>query len=153
MVGTLTVNGNLTAEAGAIIQIRTRSTATKTNTDVVAVNGKATLTSPIIEMSELNDNYSYTPDQDIQIFKCAGTLSITGEPVILPAKPKIGYRWDTSALAEEGIIRVVETIITIEDITALIDLYLEGESGITIEDITKLIDRYLEADGQRASTL
>lgn len=153
MVGTLTVNGNLTAEAGAVIQIRTRSTATKTNTDVVAVNGKATLTSPIIEMSELNDNYSYTPNQDIQIFKCAGTLSITGEPVILPAKPKIGYRWDTSALAEEGIIRVVETDITIEDITELIDLYLGGESGITIEDITKLIDRYLEADGQHEPTL
>jgi hypothetical protein len=152
MVGTLTVNGSLTAEEGAVIQIRTRSTATKTSTDVIAVQGNAKLTSPVIEMSELNDKYSYIPDQDIQIIKCSGTLTIDGEPVMLPAKPKIGYRWDTSALAEEGIIRVVEADITVEDITDLIDLYLEGAEGITVEDITNLIDRYLEVGSQRDTT-
>ncbi len=152
MVGTLTVNGSLTAEEGAVIQIRTRSTATKTSTDVIAVQGNAKLNSPVIEMSELNDKYSYIPDQDIQIIKCSGTLTIDGEPVMLPAKPKIGYRWDTSALAEEGIIRVVEADITVEDITDLIDLYLEGAEGITVEDISNLIDRYLEVGSQRDTT-
>ncbi|MBQ9641067.1 MAG: hypothetical protein IJV06_05860 [Bacteroidaceae bacterium] len=37
-----------------------------------------------------------------------------------------------------------EPVISVEDITALIDQYLEPDSDITIEDITNLIDRYLE---------
>ena len=128
MVGTLTVNGNLTAEAGAIIQIRTRTTATKTSSDVIAVKGKTTLTSPIIEMSELNANYSYKPDQDIQIFKCTGTLTIKGDAVILPEVPKAGYIWDTTSLATEGIIRVVEdpAAVGISNISA---------DGLTADDV------------------
>ena len=152
-VGTLTVNGSLTAEAGAIIQVRTRSTATKTSTDLYDVSGNVMLTSPVIQLSETNANYSYVPNQDIQIINCKGKLTINGEVTILPKRPKIGYRWDTSALAEEGIIRVVEADITVEDITDLIDLYLEGAEGITVEDITNLIDRYLAVGRQSDTTL
>ncbi|MBQ9363036.1 MAG: hypothetical protein IJT97_06395 [Bacteroidaceae bacterium] len=36
------------------------------------------------------------------------------------------------------------SVISVEDITALIDQYLESDSDITVEDITNLIDRYLE---------
>ena len=36
--------------------------------------------------------------------------------------------------------------ITVEDITRLIDMYLEPDSDITILDITRLIDRYLEQE-------
>ncbi len=42
-----------------------------------------------------------------------------------------------------GDVEIVPIRVTVEDITNLIDRYLEGEADITVEDITNLIDRYL----------
>ena len=117
-MSTLYVDGNLTMKAGSILRIRTRSTRTKTNTDVINVSGNATIQSPVINMIKLTDNYDYIADQDIRIINCSGTLSITGDITILPTVPQEGYMWDTSSLTTDGIVRVVALPTNIQHIDA-----------------------------------
>jgi autotransporter-associated beta strand protein len=146
-VGTLTVNGNLTTEAGAVIEVRTRSTASKTTTDVYSVKGNATLTSPVFNLSQLSQSYSYVPGQDLRIIDCTGTLTINGTPTLQPAVPMPGYEWDTSSLATEGILRVRPLeVVTLSDVTNLIRSYLTDNSDgrIRMADVTALLQRYLK---------
>ncbi len=105
-VSTLNIDGNLTLNSGGRLRVRTRSTAAQTKTDVLNISGNATLQSPVIEMSELTDLYSYQTDTDIQFIKCSKNLNITGDVTILPSVPRAGYEWDTSDISQ-GIIRVV----------------------------------------------
>ena len=116
-VGTLTVNGNLTMSSGSTLRVRTRSTATRTSCDAFKVAGNVRLTSPVIVLSELTSNYSYVDDAELKVFTGDGTITITGEVTLQPATPKAGYLWDTSALATEGIIRVVPDPVSIREIS------------------------------------
>ena len=117
-VGTLTVKGNLTLNSGAILRVRTRSTATRTTTDAFNVAGNIRLTSPIIEVSELNTDYSYVDDAELKVFTGNGKITISGDITILPEKPKAGWLWDTSSLATDGIIRIVPDPVGICELSA-----------------------------------
>lgn len=117
-VGTLTIKGTLTMAAGSTLRVRTRSTATKTSCDAFKVAGKVKLTSPTIDLTEqLNTDYTYVEGAELKIFTGDGEVSITGEVTLLPATPKAGYLWDTSALATEGIIRVVPDPVGIRELS------------------------------------
>lgn len=118
-VGTLTVNGNLTMNAGSTLRVRTHSTATKTSADAFKVKGNVKLTSPVIDLTEqLNENYTFVEDAELHIFTGDGTITITGDVTLLPEVPMPGYLWDTSALATEGIIRIVADPVGIHSIAA-----------------------------------
>ena len=117
-VGTLTVNGTLTLQTGAILRVRTRSTATRTTADAWKVTGNVTLNSPTIEVPELNANYTYGEDVVLNVFTGTGTITINGDITMVPATPKAGYKWDTSALASEGIIRIVADATGIRELSA-----------------------------------
>ncbi|MBE6255541.1 MAG: hypothetical protein E7105_08540 [Prevotella sp.] len=106
-VGTLTVNGTLTLNSGAVLRLRTRSTATRTTCDAFKVAGTVKLTSPVINVTELNTSYEMVDDAELQVFTGAGAVTVSGTVTMQPATPKAGYLWDTSALTTEGIIRVV----------------------------------------------
>ena len=118
LAATLTVKGSLTMQAGSTLRVRTRSTATTTNADAFNVTGAVTLNSPTIEVPELNANYTYGEDVVLNVFTGTGTITINGDITMVPATPKAGYAWDTSALATEGIIRVVADPTGIRQITA-----------------------------------
>lgn len=117
-VGTLTVKGNLTLNSGATLRVRTRSTATLTATDAFNVAGNILLNSPIIEVSQLDANYSYVDDAELQVFTGDGKITISGDITILPETPKTGWLWDTSCLATDGIIRIVPDPVGIHELSA-----------------------------------
>ena len=117
LVGKITITGNLTVNADGNIRVRTRSTATRTNTDVFTISGNATLTSPVIQVSQMNSDYNYVPDTDIKFIDCTGNITINGDVTIQPAEPMPGYKWDTSDL-NSGIIRVVVDPTAITNISA-----------------------------------
>lgn len=106
IVGTITLNGNLTVANGGIIRVRTRSTATKTNSDAFKVEGAVKLTSPVFDITELSTN-EYPDDAVLNIFTGTGKITLTGEPTIIPATPKDGFIWDTSELESAGIIKII----------------------------------------------
>ena len=47
-----------------------------------------------------------------------GDITITGEVTLLPEIPMPGYLWDTSALATEGVIRIVADPVGIHELSA-----------------------------------
>ena len=106
-VGTLTVNGNVTLNAEATLRIRIRSAATRTSCDAFSVSGTVKMTSPVIEVTELSTRYEIADDAELQVFDASGTITITGTVTMLPERPKAGCLWDISALATEGVLRVV----------------------------------------------
>ena len=115
---TLTVNGNLTMSSGSILQVKTRSTATRTSTDAFKVAGNVKLTSPTIVISETNDAYTFVDNAELKVFTGAGTITITGDITVQPATPRAGWLWDTSSLATDGIIRIVPDPTAIRNINA-----------------------------------
>lgn len=118
-VGTLTVKGNLTMNSGSTLRVRTRSIATGTNSDAFKVAGNVKLTSPVIDLTEqLNSNYTFADDAELKVFTGDGNITISGTVTLLPETPKPGYLWDTSALASEGIIRVVADPTGIRELSA-----------------------------------
>jgi hypothetical protein len=138
-VSNITVTGNLTMNEGSYLRVRTRSTVSKTNSDVFKVTGNVTLTSPIILMSQLNDNYNYLPDTDIKFIDCSGNITINGDVTIQPAIPMAGYKWDTTDISS-GIIRVVTDPTAINQINAdelTTDDVLFDISGHRLSSITK----------------
>ena len=107
-VGTLTVNGNVTLNAEATLRLRTRTSRTLTTTcDAFDVTGAVHLNSPTIEVTELSSQYSIGEGAELQVFTGPGPITLTGTVTMVPAYPKAGCLWDTSALATEGILRVV----------------------------------------------
>lgn len=116
-VGTLTVKGNLTLNAGATLRVRIKSTSVRTTTDAFKVAGRVKLTSPIIEVSELSSNNVIVDDAELRLFTGDGEIAITGDVTILPAYPKPGYVWDTSLLSTEGVIRVMADPVGIGEIS------------------------------------
>ena len=106
-IGTLTINGSLTMNAGSVLRVRTISTSVKTNSDAFKVTGNVKLTSPKIVLTELNSSYTYVDDAEIKVFTGSGVITVTGDITVEPAMPKAGWKWDTSTLATDGIIRVV----------------------------------------------
>lgn len=118
VLGTLTVDGSLTMSAGAVLRVRTRSTATNTLSDAFVVNGAVKLTDPVIDITNLTDNYPIVDNATITIFKGDGEITLNGEPTITPAVPKAGWLWDTSRLASDGIISVVPDPVGVGSVSA-----------------------------------
>lgn len=77
------------------------------------------------------------------------TTLIQGEstdvPKVIGLSPE-SYELGMRVYNGEDIDEPVEEPVTVEDISRLIDKYLEGVEGITIEDITALIDKYLSQE-------
>ena len=118
-VGTLTLNGTLTMAAGSTLRVRTRSTATSTTCDAFKVAGNVKLTSPTIDLTEqLNSNYTYEDGTELHLFTGTGTITLNGEVTLLPETPRPGYLWDTSALASDGIIRIIADPVGIRELSA-----------------------------------
>lgn len=116
-VSTLTVNGNLTMNAGATLRVRTRSTATRTTCDALNVKGKVTLASPKFVFSELSSSYTCAENAELKVLKAEGSISVTGDITIVPAQPAPGLTWDCSELESNGIIRVVKDPTAIDVLT------------------------------------
>lgn len=127
--GTLTVTGNLTMQEGAVLDVLVNSLTTSMAVNKVKVNGKATLTSPVINIHQYTEGKEYLADKDMKIIDCAN-LSITGDVTILPAKPQTGYSWDTSDLATLGIIRVIKD---------KIDADVNGDGNVNKDDIDAVV--------------
>ena len=118
-VSTIVVNGNLTMVNGAVLRVRTRSTATKTNSDAFKVAGAVRLTSPVFDISQLGSN-DYPDDAVLNVFTGNGKITLSGIPTFIPEIPKAGYVWDISELESAGIIKIVAdpTATAIEGINA-----------------------------------
>ena len=116
-VGTLTVNGNLTLNMGAILRVRTSSTTVSTRSDAFKVAGNVKLSSPIIDVTELTSN-EIADNAELKIFTGSGKITVTGDITLHPAAPKPGWLWDTSALAQDGILRVVPDPVGIRQLNA-----------------------------------
>lgn len=112
VVGSLEITGNLTVQNGGTIRVRGRSTR---SVDDFKVAGKVTLNNPVFRMERLSDDWA--TDTDYKVFTGTGTITITGTPTFEPAVPMEGYLWDYSALASDGILRVVADPTGIEEIT------------------------------------
>lgn len=106
-VGTLTVNGTLTLNAGAVLRLRTKSTTTRTTCDAFKVAGTVKLTSPVINVTELSTSYEIVDGTELKVFTGTGAVTVSGTVTMQPTTPKPGFLWDTTALATEGVIRVV----------------------------------------------
>ncbi len=106
-LGTLTIDGTLTMDAGAVLRVRTRSTAASTTSDTFEVSGEVRLANPVITFVNLTDSYAITDHAELRVFTGDGKITIEGKPAITPAVPKEGWLWDTSRLASEGIITIV----------------------------------------------
>lgn len=105
LVKALTINGTLKVNLGQI-NVRYRSSDTKTTFDTFKQQGTATLVSPTICFSSINDT-EILPDTEFRIFTGKGAITLSGEVTILPASPCAGYEWDASTLATDGTIRIV----------------------------------------------
>ena len=111
-VGTLNITGNLNVQNGGTIRVRGRSAR---SVDDFKVAGKVTLNNPLFRMERLSDDWA--TDTDYKVFTGTGTITITGTPTFEPTVPMEGYLWDYSALASDGILRVVADPTGIEEIT------------------------------------
>ena len=111
-VGTLNITGNLNVQNGGTIRVRGRSAR---SVDDFKVAGKVTLNNPVFRMERLSDDWA--TDTDYKVFTGTGTITLTGTPTFEPAVPMEGYLWDYSALASDGILRVVADPTGIEEIT------------------------------------
>ena len=112
VVGSLEITGNLTVQNGGTIRVRGRSAR---SVDDFKVAGKVTLNNPVFRMERLSGDWA--TDTDYKVFTGTGTITITGTPTFEPAVPMEGYLWDYSALASDGILRVVADPTGIEEIT------------------------------------
>lgn len=133
-VGVLTVNESVNVLSGGKIRIRYRSSSTKTTCDAIKAAGTVKLVSPVIEFSPLKEEYEILDDSELKIFSGTAPITITGTVTISPEKPKEGYLWDTSTLAEDGTIRIVADP--------------DGVSEVSIEDI-KSSDAIYDVAGRR----
>lgn len=102
LVGKLTVKGNLTLQDGAVLAVRARSIR---SVDQIVVGGNVKMTSPVIRLERLSGDWQ--TDVDYKILDVAGSVTLTGTPVLEPSVPMAGYVWDLSSLADEGVIRIV----------------------------------------------
>ena len=60
-----------------------------------------------------------------------GKITINGDPVIIPAIPKAGFKWDTSELASQGVLKIVE-----DPISTSIESVMADPSKHVIYDLT-----------------
>lgn len=124
----ITAKGSITLNSGAILRVRLRSTAARTSTDTFEATGNITLTSPTIEVSELSSENIIVDNAELQILKCDGTLTVTGDITVQPERPKDGWLWDTSSLATDGVLRIVPdptaiSVVAASEITGEDEIY------------------------------
>ena len=110
---TLTLDGDLTVASGATIRLKARSTR---NIDEFDVSGAISLTDPSFVIERLSGDWS--TDVDYQVFSAGDGITISGDITFSPETPLDGYLWDTSALATDGILRVVADPVAVNAITA-----------------------------------
>lgn len=101
--GTLTVTGKLIVQDGG--NIRVRCIGRNQAVDVLNVNGSITLNNPVFLMERRSG--AWQVGTDYRVFTGTGTITLNGKPAFEPANPLEGYVWDYSALATDGILRVV----------------------------------------------
>ncbi len=99
----LTITGALTVAEGGKIRVRGRGTST--SIDSYDISEGIRLNSPCFVMERLSDDWQ--PDTDYKVFKGSGQITLSGTPTFEPAIPREGYLWDTTALATDGILRIV----------------------------------------------
>ena len=104
-IATLTVNGTLSVASGGVISLKVRPSASTVRTDALKVSGKTTLTSPTFDFTLLGDTELKDGDE-LKLFTGTGSITLSGTPTILPERPAAGLLWDTSTLANDGILRV-----------------------------------------------
>lgn len=130
VINTLTINGTLTMAAGSTLRVKARQSTTKTSTDAFKVTGSIMLTNPTIEINQVGAT-EYADDAALQIFTGDGKITINGDPVIIPAIPKAGFKWDTSELASQGVLKIVE-----DPISTSIESVMADPSKHVIYDLT-----------------
>lgn len=135
---TLTINGTLKVNKGNL-RIRYRSTATKTSYDALQQQGATTLTSPTFLFSS-TDGSSILPGTEFQVFTGQGKITVSGEVKVLPEQPLPGHEWDTSTLATDGTIRLVQT-------TGIRTISQEEAGHATVYDLQGRQLRHIAAPG------
>ena len=109
-IGTLTGTGTLGTGTWQIsrLLVNYRTTSTAASCDAVTINGTAVLDSPVIDMRRLSG--SYIPgNAEFAVIKGDGHRIVKGNVTILPATPRVGYEWDTSRLASDGVITITKS--------------------------------------------
>lgn len=129
--GTMTVTGNLTVNAGGIIDVLCNSLTTSVTFGKLKVTGNATLNSPVINFRQTTEGKTFIADKDMQIINCTGTLTINGDVTVYPKQPQKGYAWDMSQLATKGTI----TVRMMGDIN--------GDGKVTLADANLLVNYLL----------
>lgn len=138
VVGTLTVKGNMTMKNGSTLRVRTRSSATATSCDAFKVSGKVSLTSPQIVVENINDK-EIIDNAELDIFKGATSIALSGDITITPTTPKAGWLWDTSSLVSDGVLRVIPDPTGIQSVIASelsADDKIYDLNGIRIQKVT-----------------
>lgn len=123
LVGKFTLTGNLTVKNGGIVRVR----STVSSCDSYTVSGKVSLSSPVFRMERLSGDWD--AGMDYEVFKGDGTVQLIGEPTFVPETPMVGYKWDTSALESDGVIRIVKDASGIDGVEA-------GEEGQEVYDLS-----------------
>jgi autotransporter-associated beta strand protein len=136
--GTLTLTGKLLVQDGGCIRVR--CVGRNQAVDVLNVNGSVSLNNPVFLMERRSG--SWQTDTDYRVFTGTGTITLNGTPTFEPANPLEGYVWDYSALATDGILRVVADPTGIEEVKSEeLKVKSEGEwydlSGRRVEKPTK----------------
>lgn len=108
-IGTLTGTGTLGTGSWQIsgLLVNYRISGSTVTCDAVTVNGSATLKNVLIDLRTTST--AKIPDNaEFAVILGSGSRTVSGTVSILPERPKDGYKWDTSRLASEGIISVIE---------------------------------------------
>ena len=118
-VGTLTGTGTLGTGTWNIARllVNYKTTRTTATCDKVSINGSAVLKNPVIEM-QTTSTTAIPDNAEFQVLGGTGKRTVSGTVTIIPERPKEGWKWDTSRLASEGILTIVEDADAIQGIEA-----------------------------------
>lgn len=98
----LTLKGTLTVNAGGKVVVL----ADRTTCNTIVVTAPTLADGAIIQVGEGESDSSYSLGRTLQVFSTGATVN--GTVNIVPAIPYKGLAWDTSALATEGVLKVID---------------------------------------------
>lgn len=118
-VGTLTGTGTLGTGTWNIscLLVNYKTTRSSVTSEATTVNGSVTLKNLVIDL-RTTSSIAIPDNAEIVVIKGTGKRTVTGTVTILPEKPKDGWKWDTSALASDGIIKVVQDATAIKSVSS-----------------------------------